>query len=74
MRCFVITYHNVFKVWPKTTLLLLMWCRGTKNFDPLLRDIAKPSAEACKLDKSRDEFLPVWYTAVFLVVDQGIGI
>ena len=30
---FVITHHNVFNVWPKTTLLLPLWPRDTKRLD-----------------------------------------
>ena len=30
---FVITCHNIFNVWPKTTLLLPMWYRDTKRLD-----------------------------------------
>ena len=30
---FVITCHSVFNVWPKTTLLLLVWSRDTKRCD-----------------------------------------
>ena len=29
----VITCHNVFNVWPKTNLLLPVWCRDAKNLD-----------------------------------------
>ena len=30
---FVITCHNIFNVWPKTTLLLPVWHRDTKKLD-----------------------------------------
>ena len=34
---FVITFHNVFNVWPKATLLLPVWPRDTKSLDTPVR-------------------------------------
>ena len=31
--CFVIMCHNIFNVWPKTTLLLPVWPRDAKRLD-----------------------------------------
>ena len=37
MTLFKITCHNIFNVWPKTTLLLPVWPRTTKRLDTHVR-------------------------------------
>ena len=48
MTFFVITCHNLFNVWPTTTLHNPVWCRDIKSLDtPVVRHVESFFKKAC---------------------------
>ena len=52
----MITCGNVFNVWPKSTLLLPVWPRGTKRLDPLTVDLSVYVSVSHKSHELRQQY------------------